>query len=515
MPLNPDMFTNLYKPDVLSCLADLSNDEVFTPPDVANKVLDMLPQELFRDPNTKFLDPACKSGVFLREIAKRLIAGLADKIPNLQERCDWIFHNQLYGIAITELTSLLSRRSLYCSKYPNSPFSISKFDNIEGNIKYHKIKHTWDKKDKNGKCIFCGIGYNNILNDVKREGMESHAYEFIHTLHPEEIFKMKFDVICGNPPYMMSDGGNGVSASPIYQHFINQAKKLNPRYITMIVPSRWFSGGKGLDSFRAEMLNDRRLVKIVDYINAKDCFPQNSISGGVNYFLWDRDHQRDCEFTSVMGDKTNTLVRKLNEFPVFVRYNDAIEMIHSIMDKPFTPISNLVSSRNPFGLPTSARGDEKYEDKKIKLISSKGIGYINRSEVLTNTDLIDKYKIMVSRISYEHAGEPDKDGMFKVLSRIEILNPGEVCTDSYIIVGKFDTYDEANNCANYLKSKFARFLICQTLSSINLSKDKFGLIPLQDFHKPVDIDQIYKKYNFTTENIDFINSLIHDFGGKD
>ena len=166
MSLNPDLFTSVYKPDVLSCLADLSNDEVFTPPDVANKMLDMLPQELFRDPNTKFLDPACKSGVFLREIAKRLIAGLADKIPNLQERCDWIFKNQLYGIAITELTSLLSRRSVYCSKYPNSPFSITQFDDVQGNIIFHKIKHTWQNK----KCIYCGTAENGDLNDIAREG---------------------------------------------------------------------------------------------------------------------------------------------------------------------------------------------------------------------------------------------------------------------------------------------------------------------------------------------------------
>lgn len=165
MPMITDIFSKLYKPDVLSCLADLSNDEIMTPPDMANRLLDLLPQELFRDPNTKFLDPACKSGVLLREAAKRLIAGLADKIPDLQERCDWIFNNQLYGIAITELTSLLSRRSIYCSKYPNSPFSITKFENVEGNIIYHKIKHTW----KNGRCIYCGISKNNGLNDISRE----------------------------------------------------------------------------------------------------------------------------------------------------------------------------------------------------------------------------------------------------------------------------------------------------------------------------------------------------------
>ena len=258
-----DAFTEIYKPDVLSCLADLSNDEVFTPPDVANQMLDMLPQELFRDPNTKFLDPACKSGVFLREIAKRLIAGLADKIPDLQERCDHIFKEQLYGIAITELTSLLSRRSVYCSKYANSPFAITQFDKVDGNIVYHKTRHTWDQNNKNGHCIYCGTAWNGDLNDTKREGLESHAYEFIHTVKPEEIFGMKFDVIVSNPPYQLSDGGGGAgkSASPIYQKFVQQAEKLNPRYMTMIIPARWFNGGKGLNDFRQEMLNDPHVTK--------------------------------------------------------------------------------------------------------------------------------------------------------------------------------------------------------------------------------------------------------------
>lgn len=511
MALSSDVFAALYKPDVLMCLADLSNDEVFTPPDVANQVLDMLPQELFRDPNTKFLDPALKSGVFLREIAKRLIAGLADKIPNLQDRCDHIFKNQLYGIAITEITSLLGRRSVYCSKYPNSPFSITKFENVQGNIQYRKMRHKWDRAGTNGKCIFCGTAYNGDLGDISREGLETHAYEFIHTVHPEEIFDMKFDVIISNPPYQLNDGGNGVSASPIYQFFIQQAKKLNPRYITMIVPSRWFAGGKGLDEFRRSMLNDRHLVKIVDYINAKDCFPQNSVSGGVNYFLWDRDHEKDCEFTNIIGDQKNTRIRKLNEFPTFVRYNDAVKIIHKIMAKDFSSLSEIVSSRNPFGIPTSARGISEKKDGMLKLITSKGIGYISPDEVVAGSDKIDKYKVLVSRITYEHAGEPDKDGMFRVLSKIQVLKKKEVCTDSYLIIGAFNTLDEANNLAEYLKSKFARFLISQTLTSINLSKDKFSLIPMQDFSKPIDTTELYQKYELTQENIEFIDRLVHEF----
>lgn len=505
MPENNGLFGTIYNPDVLTCLANLSNDEVFTPPDVANAILDALPQELFRNPDTTFLDPGCKSGVILREIAKRLIKGLEPQIPDLQERLDHIFHKQLYGIAITELTSLLARRSLYCSKYPNSEFSVSRFDNPQGNILFRKIKHTW----QSGKCIYCGATQSEY---DRADDLETHAYELLHVKRPEDIFGMKFDVIISNPPYQLSDGGNGVSAKPIYQLFVEQAKKLQPRYMVMITPSRWFSGGKGLDAFRETMLNDRRIRKIVDYINAKDCFPENSVSGGVNYFLWDREYSGKCEFTTILNGKEDTAERYLNEFDGFVRYNQAVDILHKVNFQN-NNIVGMLSSRNPFGLPTSTRGEAASFPNAVKVISSKGEGYVKRSDVLTNRALIDKYKVMISRITYEHAGEPDKDGTLRVLSKIEILKPGVVCTDSYITGGSFDTREEAENFISYLKCKFTRFLILQTLSSINLSKERFVFVPLQDFTKTWSDEDLYKQYRLTEDEMLFVETMMKPMDG--
>ena len=501
-----DLFSNVYNPDVLSCLANLSNDEVFTPPEVVNKMLDMLPQELFRDPDTTFLDPACKTGVFLREIAKRLIVGLEKQMPDLQERIDHIFHKQLYGIAITELTSLLARRGIYCSKYPNSEFSITKFDDAQGNIRFKRIEHAW----KDGKCVFCGA---NKEQYERGDELETHAYEFIHILKAEEIFDMKFDVIIGNPPYQLSvnESGKGLGAIPLYHKFVEQAKKLNPQFLSMIIPSRWFAGGVGLESFRKNMLADKHMRSIVDYIDSNDCFPGVDINGGICYFLWNKKYEGLCEYTNIHNDKRSTEWRDLNEHEIFIRRNEAVSIIHKVLAKGEKKISNTggCSPQTPYGFLSTFIGNDVRQSKSdCEILSSKGWMFVERPKVQKYAETIDMYKPMFSKLSCEHAGNPDKNGMYRVLSRMELLNPGQICTQSYLIACPTFSEVEAKNTYDYLRTKFVRFLILQTLVGMNISISNFIFVPWLDFSKSWTDEELYAKYGLSQEEIDFIESMI-------
>lgn len=493
-----DLYYAAYNPDVLSCLANLSNDEVFTPPEVANAMLDMLPQELFSDPKTTFLDPGTKSGVFLREIVKRLLKGLEDQIPDLQTRLDHIMHEQVFGIAITEMTSLLARRSVYCSKYPNSKYSVSLFNDIQGNIRFKNMQHLW----QNGKCAWCGVS-QEIMD--RGDDLEAHAYEFIHTKRLEDIFGMKFDVIIGNPPYQLNDGGNGVSAKPIYNLFVDQAKKLNPRYLTMIIPARWYSGGKGLDNFRASMLKDPRIRIIVDYTNSADCFPGVDVAGGICYFLWDRDHPGLCSFTNHHNGKTQTLEKDLSEYDTFIRYPVADSVVKKVKALNEKSADSIVSSRKPFGLPTS---QQPLSSGDLKLRWRGGTGCFDRKYVTAGKDMIDKWKVMISRLTAEHAGQPDANGQFKILSTMELLEPGTICTETYLIAGAFNTETEARNYFDYLKTKFARFLISSIAITQQIHKGVFAFVPLQDFTKAWTDEELYAKYGLTDDEIAFIESMI-------
>lgn len=319
---------------------------------------------------------------------------------------------------------------------------------------------------------------------------------------------MKFDVIIGNPPYQLSTGGGSAQAIPLYNRFVEQAKKLNPKYLTMIIPARWFAGGMNLGEFRSTMLADRRIVALIDFPNAKDCFPQSSIGGGVCYFLWDRDHQSDCQVTNIISGESNILTRKLDEYEVFVRYNKAIEIIRKVISNTEKRFSALCSALSPFGIASSERGALEQQTGTLKLYSSKGIGYISCDIITVGAEWIDKYKIMISKTSAEHAGEPDKNGQFKVLSNISVLRPGEVCTFSYFLAGPFENYDECQNAASYLRTRFARFLVLQAVSSINLTRDKFQFLPVQDFSKSWTDEELYAKYGLTDDEIAFIESMI-------
>ena len=503
----------LHKPDILDCISHLSSDEVFTPPKLVNEILDTLPQELFKSPDTKFLDPCCKSGVFLREIAKRLIDGLADKIPNLEERLDHIFKNQLFGLAITELTGLLSRRSVYCSKNANGKFSICEFANEQGNIEYKRTYHIWFKD----KCMMCGASKSEY---DRGEEFETHAYSFIHTdeRRNSDLFKrlkdMKFDVIIGNPPYQMETSGFGRQAKPIYNYFIEQAKKLNPRYITMIIPARWFAGGMNLEKFREDMLNDTRIRYITDFPNSHDCFPGVDVPGGICYFLWDRDNEGLCEFTTVLNGIKYTNKRILNEYSTFVRDNRGLNIVKKVLALGINngkTLDQIVSPQKPFGLPTNYIPREN--GVPCWFIQKIGLKYADINDINDPNKYLQKWKFIVPRSPI--AGQTDftKPVGFYYDGNTKIAKPGECCTESYIVLGAFDTEEEVISYKSYIYTKTVRFLLLQTVVSQDVLRKKFCFIPALSKYEGVYTDERLKNmWNLTDDEMMYIDSRIYNIG---
>ena len=495
------LLARAYNPDVLSCIANLSNDEVFTPPELANRVLDMLPKELWENPDVKILDPFCKSGVFLREAAKRFIRGLEPVYPDLQERVDHIMHEQLYGIAVTELTSLLSRRSLYCSKYPNGIFSVSKFDDAEGNVRFRNIPHTW----VNGRCKYCGASEKEYK---RSKDLETYAYELIHTDAPERILNMKFDVIVGNPPYQLSDGGNSASAMPIYNKFVEQAKKLNPRYISMIIPARWFAGGRGLDGFRTEMLQDKRIRAIVDFERDKDAFPGVDVAGGVCYFLWDRDNPGECSIENVSTNPGYVVERPLDEFPIFIRNNRAVDIVRKVKSvHKGKYMDEVVSPSKPFGLRTF------YQPKESGIpcyfIQRIGKKFADPNDVQDNSNLLDKWKFLVPRSPIAGQTDFSKPVKFYYDANTRIAAPGECCTESFLVAYSANTLEEIESFKSYLFTKVVRFLLLQAVVSQDVTKKKYCFVPCLDKFEGVYTDErLTVLWGIDEEEWEYIDSRI-------
>lgn len=494
--------TTNYNPDVLSCLANLSNDEVFTPPNIVSQMLDQLPEELWSDKNATFLDPVTKTGVFLREIALRLNVGLEKQIPNQQERINHIYTKQIFGIAITELTSLLARRSVYCSKTADGKYSVcDEFTNEQGNIIFDRTEHTW----LSGKCTYCGANQSEY---DREDVLETYAYQFIHTDEPAKLFNnMKFDVIIGNPPYQLSTGSQS-QATPLYDKFVQQAIKLNPRYLTMIIPARWYSGGMGLSQFRQQMLTDKRLCEIHDYPETTDCFPGLNIRGGICYFLWDKQYNGDCKVTThKAGLIGKTVTRPLLEVgsEIFIRYNEAISILRKIQKKSEPSFKEIVSSQKPFGLPTNFSSYTKSETAKSNILLHRfGVnGYVSLDQIEKNHDFISKYKVFVSKASPGGDTYPHQ-----VISKPIVSGPNTCSTETYIMVGPFSSEKTAQSVAQYMCTDFFRFMVLLTKNTQDVLRGVYTFVPMQDFTETWTDAKLYKKYEISVEEQAFISTLI-------
>ena len=523
-------------PDVLTCIANLSNDEVFTPPELANQMLDVLTDawaaghdgaNIWANSSLRVLDPFTKSGAFLREITKRLTDGLKDEIPDLETRVDHILTKQVFGIGITQLTSLMARRSVYCSKLANGKHSIAKsLATEDGNIWFEPMEHTWvggtewvitaDENGNrvehftNGKCKYCGASQRTF---DRSEGLETHAYAFIHTddtvARIAELFgdDMQFDVIIGNPPYQLEDGGFGASAAPIYNKFVEKALDLDPRYVVMVTPSRWFAGGKGLDQYRERMLTDRRVRNLVDYPKLYDGFPGVKIRGGISYFLWDRDYDGPCSVQTMWDGQPvgEPVVRYLDTYDVLIRWNQAVSILDKVQAKHEPTLDSRVSSRKPFGLPTNFHGKSSQIglSDPVKLYGSQKVTWVERSAIPVNGAWVGDWKVLMTAVQGTSAAVETK-----YLSKPIIAGPDTACSETYLVAGRFTLEAESARYANYLRTRFVRFLVSLRKQTQHATRDVYSFVPDLSLDQDWTDAKLYKRYGLTDEEIAFVESQV-------
>ena len=512
-------------PDVLTCIANLSNDEVFTPPELANRMLDTLAEawatenngaNIWAESSVTFLDPCTKSGAFLREITSRLTKGLADEIPNPENRVNHILTKQVFGIGITYLTSLLARRSVYCSKHAKGKHSIAKsFANDAGNIWFERIEHTWGDT----KCKFCGAP-KAVLD--REAGLENYAYAFIHTnditARVAELFggAMQFDVVIGNPPYQMKGGAGGSSDSSIYHLFVEQAKRLQPKYLSMVVPSRWLAGGRGLDEFRKEMLSSHKLLRLLDFPVSKEVFPNVEVKGGICYFLWSEVHNGPCDVTVIRGDEETSSSRQLDEFDVFVRDPRAVGILRKVLKAGEQPITDILTADTAFGIATNFDGfhdKKKSGDVALHYVQSgkRGIGFVPRSTITKNVHLVDQWKVLVPEAGSD-GGQKIPDS---VLGKPWLSPPPSVTTQTFLAFW-VASEDEARNLESYYCTKFFRHLVSLRKITQHALRSTYSWVPQQTWGRQWTDKALYKKYGLTREEIDYVEEVIRpmDLGSE-
>lgn len=497
-------------PDILDVIAALSSDAIPTPPVLARALLDLLPSDVWSNPDLRWLDPATKSGSILREAARRLMAGLADWQPDPEARAEHILRNMLFGCAVTQVHGEMTRRSVYVSRDATNEHAVINFETADGNLPFVAAEHDYPTNGKGratGPCKVCGAPPRLERGDTR----ENYAYAFIHGAYPtEELKDMQFDVIVGNPPYQTSTSGHGAQASTIYHHFVRRAVDLEPKYVAMITPSRWFAGGFGLDDFRTEMINDRRLRSIIDNPKLFDCFPGVEIKGGVSYFLWDRDHDGDCEFsTRIDGTIVSTMKRDLRGGAgVIIRDNRAVavvERVRSAFEK--NSVEQVCAPLKYFGVQmmTNYAGSipEPF-DGAIPLIYNSYVGYSRPDQIERNHDAIKRYKVLIPMAGDGHGRE-----VSYVLGEPIALAPGSACTMSYLIAGMFDTKTETKNYAHYLATKFVRFLVLQRKVTQHMTAERFKFVPMLDMKRRWTDADLYEHFGLTADEAAYIEASIH------